>query len=167
MICALVLSVMFASMPDAITLTAVLQERGMPLDRAVVMTLSLWSAHEAGDRTWNDDKRNVLVISGVLAVDVGAQRPLPLDAFTEQRWLEIVIDGQVLSPRVRIDSLPHAIEATAAARCAARRGRGTDGRTDTFELRSGRTRGTVANALHRDHRAFASVWLLVVRTSVR
>ena len=163
MIRVLLLALISASMPDVLTLTAVLQEGGVPLDRSVVMALSLWTAREAGQRAWTDDERNVSVINGVLAVDIGAQRPLPLDAFTEQRWLEIVIDGQVLSPRVRIDSVPHAIEATHAASCAALRGRGGV----TFALRSGRTRGTVANALHRDHRAFASVWLPAVRASVR
>lgn len=117
MICALLLSLVPAAMPDVVTLTAVLQEDGLPVDRAVAARFSLWDAPGGGEVVWKDDERTVLVVDGVLVVDIGTRRSLPPGAFTEQLWLEIVVDDQVLSPRVRVGSAPHALEATHAARC--------------------------------------------------
>lgn len=118
MICALLLSFVPASMPDVVTLTAVLSEDGVPVDRAVAARLSLWDSSAAGTVVWSDDERALLVVAGVLVVDIGAQRPLPPRVFSEQLWLELVIDDQVLAPRVRIGSTPHALEAAHAAQCA-------------------------------------------------
>ena len=126
MICALVLSLLPAVPPDVVTLTAVLQEEGVPVDRAVTATFSLWNSPVAGGFVWSDDERAVLVVDGLLTVDIGSARPLPPGVFAEPRWLEIVIDDQVLSPRVRVGSAPHALEATHAAQCTRLDGLSTD-----------------------------------------
>lgn len=104
-----------ARMPDVVTLTAVLEQDGAPVDRAVSVELSLWDGPVDGDAVWVDDPRGVLVMDGVLVAELGANRPLPARVFAEPRWLEIVVDGQTLDPRVRVSSAPHALEAARAA----------------------------------------------------
>lgn len=108
-----------ASLPDVVTLTAVLEERGAPLDRAVVVTFSLWSAGEGGEALWADDARVVVVKDGVMKVEIGnGARPLPPHVFAQATWLDVVVDGVHMEPRLRIASAPHAIEATHAETCS-------------------------------------------------
>lgn len=110
----LVLAVLPCAASDLVTLTAVLEENGAPLDRDVTASFTLWNAEGGGATVWSDDPRTLTVIDGVLVVELGAARPLPLHVFAEPMWLEVIVDGQSLAPRVRITSAPHALEAVHA-----------------------------------------------------
>lgn len=104
--------------PDVVTLTAVLEENGAPLDRPVVATFSLWNARDArvGEALWRDEERAILVNGGVLSVEIGGgSRPLPQHVFAQETWLDVVIDGVHMEPRIRITSAPRALEARHAA----------------------------------------------------
>ncbi len=110
----LVLAVLPYAAADLVTLTAVLEENGAPLDRDVTASFALWNAEGGGATVWSDDPRTLTVIDGVLAVELGGARPLPPHVFAEPMWLEVNVDGQSLAPRVRITSAPHALEAAHA-----------------------------------------------------
>lgn len=110
----LVLAVLPCATSDVVTLTAVLEENGAPLDREVTASFALWDAMGGGATLWTDDPRTVTVVDGVLAVELGSFRPLPAHVFATSTWLEVIVDGERLEPRVRVTSAPHALEATHA-----------------------------------------------------
>lgn len=125
----LVLAVLPRAASDIVTLTAVLEENGAPLDRDVSAAFVLWDAEGGGATVWSDDARTFSVVDGVLAVELGAARPLPAHVFAEPMWLEVIVDAQSLAPRVRITSAPHALEAEHAAsadRCSSLDGLAAD-----------------------------------------
>jgi hypothetical protein len=107
----LVLAVLPCAASDVVTLTAVLEENGAPLDRDVSAAFVLWDAEGGGATVWSDEPRTLTVVDGVLAVELGSVRPLPAHVFAQPMWLEVIVEGQSLEPRVRITSAPHALEA--------------------------------------------------------
>lgn len=110
----LVLAVLPCATSDVVTLTAILEENGAPLDRQVEASFVLWDAEGGGATVWSDDARTVTVVDGVLAVELGSLRPLPANVFARPLWLQVIVDGESLEPRVRITSAPHALEASHA-----------------------------------------------------
>jgi hypothetical protein len=114
-VASLVLAVFPCAAADVVTLTAVLEENGAPLDRQVSAAFVLWDAPTVGGTAvWSDDARPITVVDGVLTVEIGAARPLPQRVFAAPTWLEVIVDGEPLEPRVRITSAPHALEAAHA-----------------------------------------------------
>ncbi len=70
----------------------------------------VFDVETGGDSLWAMTIANVPVVHGMFDVNIG-----PIDLpFDEQYWLEIVVDGEVLAPRVQLTSSPYAFRAAVA-----------------------------------------------------
>jgi hypothetical protein len=76
---------------------------GVPLHRAVDM---VFRVYRGSSLQW-EETRNVLVGHGLFSVTLGDERPLPDSIFApgQTRELELVVEGQALSPRVEFASV--------------------------------------------------------------
>lgn len=85
-----------------------------PLSGVHAMSFSLYDAETNGNRVWTED-RNVTFEEGYYSVILGEQVPIDDLLFgAGETWLEVMIDGEALSPRQEIVSVPYALRATAA-----------------------------------------------------
>lgn len=76
----------------------------------LAMHFRLFDVPSGGDSLWGMTVPAVPVVHGLFDVNIG-----PIDLpFDEQYWLEIVVDGEVLSPRVQLNSSPYAFRAAVA-----------------------------------------------------
>lgn len=70
------------------------------------MTFSIWDASSGGNKKWEEVRDGspnpkVAVSGGLFHVELGAYTPITIP-FTENYWLELVIEGETLSPRQQI-----------------------------------------------------------------
>ena len=88
---------------------------GRPLTRAVPMSFRIFSETEGGNANWEEFQSSVDVVDGVFTVALGAERPLTADLFGgAESYLEISVDGEALTPRQRLGSVPQALVAEQA-----------------------------------------------------
>lgn len=73
------------------------------------MTFRIYEADTGGIPLWTET-RPVDVSQGLFSVYLGGTTPFPdsLD-FSKQYWLEVEVDGEVMSPRERLTSAPYSI----------------------------------------------------------
>ncbi len=70
----------------------------------------IFDVETGGDSLWAMTVADVAIVHGLFDVNIG-----PIDLpFDEQYWLEIVVDGEVLAPRVQLTSSPYAFRAAVA-----------------------------------------------------
>lgn len=87
---------------------------GNPISVAPLsMTFGIYGAATSGDALWSEDL-GVAVANGIFHVLLGLSMPIPDSAFKTgaDRWLELTVEGSVLTPRTRIVSVPYAYTAT-------------------------------------------------------
>lgn len=134
--------------PDVVTLSAYLDEGGVPLHRSIAARFVFWDAPMGGEAVWRDDQE-LVVEHGVLVAELGGQaNPLPPVLFAGPRWLEVVIDDVSLEPRARIASAPYAIQATRAGECDSLGGLAPDDVATTGALQTpGAARVSFANVV--------------------
>src|SRR5512137_1128613 len=71
------------------------------------MTFGIYGDSLSGDAFWSENQ-GVAVSKGIFHVLLGKITPIPDSAFKTgaNRWLELIVDGNVLLPRTRITSAP-------------------------------------------------------------
>jgi len=91
----------------------VTDDLGNPLNGTYWMTFSIWSSAEGGTMKWSSNPRaSVEVEDGLFAYQLGSSYPLPEDIFLDSaNWLEITVDGEVITPRTQLISVPYAYHA--------------------------------------------------------
>lgn len=82
-------------------------------DGGYYVTFGLFTAQIGGTAVWSESK-STEVRNGLLSTPLGALNPLPASAFERPLWLEISVNGSVLSPRVPLASVPYAMHAALA-----------------------------------------------------
>lgn len=86
---------------------------GNPINGNQPMVFSIWSSNIGGTKLWQETHSVVPVNEGLFSVMLGSQNSMPLEVFSSKtRYLDIVISGEILSPRQQIVSVPYAYEAT-------------------------------------------------------
>ncbi|HEY4242906.1 MAG TPA: hypothetical protein VGM88_23990 [Kofleriaceae bacterium] len=103
--------------PTIVTFSArvVDDKSGKPLDGSHHLKFELFDAEEAGHSAWSEEQDAEPDIDGVVYLDLGASHALSADVFTgPQLFLEVTLDGTVMSPRVSIDSIPYAFRSQKA-----------------------------------------------------
>lgn len=102
-------SAAFAQVPESISLQGILTEPdGTPMDGTVQISARLYDAAQGGLVVWENYEQAVLVTNGIYEItlsDYGLEL-LPFDA---SLWLELIVEGTVLSPRTRLRSAPYAL----------------------------------------------------------
>ena len=85
---------------------------GMPLAGPVTLQFQLYASASGGGVLWTEIHENVELSEGIATVLLGSRVTFPGDAFSQpSRYLEITVAGAVLSPRLRLASVPFALEA--------------------------------------------------------
>jgi hypothetical protein len=93
-----------------------LDNAGEPVTGTVTLQLELFSAPSGGSALWTETHSSVSVTDGVYDVVLGSQTPLTPALFSvSPRYLQVTIDGQVLSPRREFLAVPFALHADSAS----------------------------------------------------
>ncbi len=88
--------------------------QGEQVSGTLSMAFSLWDAKEAGNELWREAQA-VDVRLGYFTASLGNVTPISDGLFSSPRWLEVEIDGERLTPRKKINSVAHALNAANAA----------------------------------------------------
>ena len=92
-----------------------LDDTGAPLTGEVALTLELYEDQEGGTPLWRERQRVQTDPRGRYLAYLGAVRPLPQAAFTQERarWLSVSINSRPV-PRVKLVAVPYALRAADA-----------------------------------------------------
>ncbi|MGH9870402.1 MAG: hypothetical protein ACREAA_19890 [Candidatus Polarisedimenticolia bacterium] len=77
-----------------------------PFNGTVPIQAVLWDDATAGTQLWTETWASVTVTDGVFHLVLGSLSPIPALVFqsTEPVWLEMIVDGEVISPRRELTS---------------------------------------------------------------
>jgi hypothetical protein len=86
---------------------------GAPIVTSIDVTVRLHSDPIASSSVWSESHLDVPTQDGVFSLLLGSVAPLDPGLFAahEGLWLEVVIEGETLTPRQRIASVPYALQA--------------------------------------------------------
>ncbi len=108
-------STAFAQVPTVVHYQGNLtDDRGNPINRSVSMQFKLYNDLTGGTSTWEETHSSIAVAKGLFSVALGSRTTFPKDVFSEPKYLEIVIGGEILSPRQRLGSAPYAVSSRIA-----------------------------------------------------
>jgi hypothetical protein len=82
---------------------------GTPLSGSYAMTFALWDAPSGGNRVWGPENHAAVPVSqGLFSVGLGSLTSggIPTGVWSGDRYLEIAVGGETLSPRELIRSVP-------------------------------------------------------------
>ena len=82
---------------------------GTPLSGDYAMAFALWDAPSGGDLVWGPESHDAVPVSeGLFNVGLGSLTPggIPTSAWGGDRYLEITVGGETLTPRELIRSVP-------------------------------------------------------------
>jgi hypothetical protein len=103
-----------AAVPTTMTYVGVLADQGNRVNGAVDASFVLFSSSAGGEELYREDINGLVVVGGELVVELGANALDDSLLAREELWLEVSIDGEVMSPRVRLNSVPYALLARVA-----------------------------------------------------
>ncbi len=105
----------FADVPATMTYHGQLTDgAGQPVDTTVEATFHIYDAKTGGNEMWSEDFSTLDVNNGAFTAQLGSNQPLTGVFDGHQYWLEVAINGETLSPRTAIDSVPYALRANSA-----------------------------------------------------
>ena len=98
------------AVPSQINFQAKLtDENGNPIDGTKTVTFYLYDSESSDSSLW-DETQTISVIGGIYSVELGAVIPFPMGLFSnDQLYLEVHIDGEILSPRLHLTSTAFAM----------------------------------------------------------
>ncbi|ANM31386.1 hypothetical protein ABI59_20125 [Acidobacteria bacterium Mor1] len=84
-----------------------------PLDTTVSIEFHLYDSAMGSDVLWSETWPSVQVVDGIFSVLLGSNgSPIPPTVFSqENRYLELIINGETLAPRQRLGAVGYAFEA--------------------------------------------------------
>jgi len=83
-------------------------------DGSYGLTLRIYDVETNGTALWSETHPSVAVVNGIFNVILGSVNPLNI-AFDAQYWLEVEVNGSVLSPRVQLTSAAYSLNAQSVA----------------------------------------------------
>ncbi len=87
---------------------------GNYLNSVVTVDFLIYNAEFDGTLLWSETQ-DVSCANGIFHVQLGSLVTFPTDLFDNaDRWLELVVSGETLSPRTAIASVPYSIKAETA-----------------------------------------------------
>lgn len=99
-----------ATIPSTIALQGQLTDAtGQPLDGSFAVTFRLYNVVTGGTSLWNETQ-TVTVEDGLFSTSLGSVNPLTV-SFDVPYWLELEVDGELLSPRQPLASGPYSFRA--------------------------------------------------------
>jgi hypothetical protein len=82
---------------------------GFPLTGSYTLKFEVHNVVTGTGILWTETQANVQLTNGIFSVQIGSYTSLPADLFdSPNRWLQIYINGEALSPRIKLISVPYA-----------------------------------------------------------
>ena len=76
---------------------------------------ALYDAETDGNLLWQENHSSVMVTKGLFDLILGSENPLPDTlSFSAQYWLQVSVDGEILSPRIPLASVPYSFRSLVA-----------------------------------------------------
>ena len=107
--------------PNLINYQGLLNDSGGPVNGPIPMAFRIYDAENAGSMVWGETQA-VTVSNGTYQVLLGSGTPIDpspaLDSsifINSELWLEITVNGEVMSSRQRLSSVPYALRAERAS----------------------------------------------------
>jgi hypothetical protein len=92
-----------------------LDSGGTPVNGIVDLDFALYPSASGGSAVWSESKPAVAVTDGIYDVELGATTPLtPAILAVGTLFLEVAVDGEVLTPRRQLLAVPYAVRAAEA-----------------------------------------------------
>lgn len=86
-----------------------LDDAGQPLTDTVDLAFAIYDGLAGGAALWTESHAGVLVVDGVYSVKLGSTTPIPIAILSGgARFLEISVEGEILSPRQQLLAVPYA-----------------------------------------------------------
>lgn len=105
-----------AAAPSAVSFSGRLSTAAGPVSGPVTVTFTIFDAQTGGTSVWSDSVAAVADQGLVFATLGSAGNALDETVFTgAARFLEIIVQGETLSPRLAINATPYSIRSTSAA----------------------------------------------------
>ncbi|RDV37656.1 hypothetical protein DV096_14225 [Bradymonadaceae bacterium TMQ3] len=104
-----------AEVPETMTYKGNLTDgSGAPVDTTVEASFRLYDAANGGSEVWSETFSTIDVVNGSFSAQLGQTESL-VDVFDGSAyWLEVSIDGETLSPRNPVESVPYALRSNRA-----------------------------------------------------
>jgi len=103
------------AVPTTMAFTGRLKTSTGVVNGNVDLTFNLYTAATGGTAVWTETHTGVPADTGLVFVDLGSTTALDTSVFTgPQLFLEVIVGSETLSPRLSIDSVPHAVGAAKA-----------------------------------------------------
>jgi hypothetical protein len=104
-----------ADVPSTISFTGRLSNTGGPVNGSVTLVFDIFDAVTAGHSVWQETHGSVQVSAGLVFADLGGSTTLDATIFDgSDRFLQVTVNGEVLTPRLALGSVPYAIRAGVA-----------------------------------------------------
>jgi hypothetical protein len=88
---------------------------GTPLNGTASLVFRIFAAASGGSALWTETHASVPVVDGVYQVQLGSITSFPATLFDgSNRWLEVTANGELMSPRQFVASVPYALNAPIA-----------------------------------------------------
>ncbi|MFH2036754.1 MAG: dockerin type I repeat-containing protein [Candidatus Zixiibacteriota bacterium] len=106
---ALIAVLAFGQVPQTVNYQGnLVDDVGDPITATVPMTFNIYDTPTAGTLIWGEEHLLVDVVDGGFSVILGSTNPLINEVFlSSERWLEVVVNGQPMAPRVKFTSVPY------------------------------------------------------------
>lgn len=103
-----------AAVPDTVSFTARLSENNVPTEGSVTLVISVFDAPTGGTLMW-DETQTVVAERGLVYANLGSVEPLGPTVFDGRpMFVELTVEGDVLSPRIPVATVPYAFRAGVA-----------------------------------------------------
>lgn len=89
---------------------------GVGINADLDMAFRIYDVETGGTALWtetHDGLNQVEVIKGLFDVELGSITPINLD-FSTDYWLDVAVNGEVLTPRIKLNSTPYSFRAAIA-----------------------------------------------------
>lgn len=88
---------------------------GQPLNGTAALAFGVFAVASGGSALWTESHPSVPVVDGVYSVELGSIAPFPSTLWDgSDRWLEVSANGETLTPRQHVASVPYALNAPIA-----------------------------------------------------
>jgi hypothetical protein len=103
------------AVPQTMNFTGRLATTSGPVSGNVTLIFRIFDAPTAGTQDWTETHASVGATNGLVYVDLGATSALDENVFDgTPKYLEIVVNGELLTPRMKLSSVPYAVRANVA-----------------------------------------------------
>ncbi len=84
-----------------------------PLTGSYNFVFKIYDASTGGTALWSETQNNIVVTNGIFTTMLGSSTTINL-AFDNQYWFEVAVNGETLTPRVKMGSIGYAFRAKVA-----------------------------------------------------